>query len=759
MRGKMLLATALLLAPALASVGLLVLLGGRVTHASPGQTFLVSVDSAGNQANGVSGYPAISADGRYVAFTSKARNLVPGDTNECGFGASGTCPDVFVHDRQTGETTRVSVDSSGNQGDDKSGDYGFLAISADGRYVAFGSEATNLVPGDSNGTWDVFVHDRQTGQTTRVSVDSAGGQANDQSTHCAISDDGRYVAFSSEATSLVPGDANGVVDVFLHDRQTGETARVSVDDAGNEGDGNSSRPALSGDGRYVAFESWASNLVAGDTNGATDIFVHDRQTGETARVSVDGAGNQASGACALADISADGRHVAFSSSASNLIPDDTNGRCDVFVHDRETGETTRVSVDSSGTQSNGLSEFPAISGDGRYVAFQSVASNLVPGDTNGDMDIFVHDGQTGSTTRMTVDSTGAQGNGRSTNAAISGDGRYVAFDSMASDLVPNDTNGRDDVFVHDRLLPFLTATPMPTLTPTATRTSTATSTPADTSTPGPTATPAPDSDGDGCSDPEEAILGFDPLDSYDFFDVPAPARPDEPPGGDPDECYGQGICAANGPKNQAIDIADVLAALFYAFAEPTGVCGDNPNPNGVDYDCDKGVDTDGDTLVDIPPDGVPDGEDYDRTPSEEPNPPWDAGHPNGVIDLGDVLAVTAQLWLECRGLPTPTPTGTATLTSTVTPTPTTTPTATPTPNPAAIDAAIQATIDLVGWYDEVVSVENHDWPDSCLGLPEWGELCLPAFVPGYRITIAAFPYTVVWRTDLYGGQVRLEDIY
>jgi Tol biopolymer transport system component len=404
-----------------------------------GTTTRVSIASDGAQGNRVSYASSISADGRYVVFASHANNLVPGDTN----GAA----DIFVHDRQTGQTSRVSVASNGTQGNSKS--YG-PSISADGRYVAFHSDASNLVPGDTNGTRDVFVHDRQTGQTSRVSVASSGTQGNGTSYSRSLSADGRYVVFYSHANNLVPGDTNGRTDVFVHDRQMGQTSRVSVASDGAQGNDWSYDPFISADGRYVVFASYASNLVPGDTNGTHDIFVHDRQTGQTSRVSVASNGAQGNDWSQSPSISADGRYVAFYSDASNLVPGDTNGVKDVFVHDRQTAQTTRISITSNGTQGNGESDRSSISADGRYVAFQSWAQNLVPGDTNVKYDIFVHDRQTGLTSRVSVASNGAQGNGESGYPSISADGRYVAFHSDASNLVPGDINGVLDVFVHDR---------------------------------------------------------------------------------------------------------------------------------------------------------------------------------------------------------------------------------------------------------------------------------------------------------------------
>jgi Tol biopolymer transport system component len=416
--------------------------------ADPGSTERVSLASDGTEADSGSYFPAISGDGRYVAFSSFATNLVAGDTN--------VSTDVFVHDRKTGLTDRVSVDSAGNQGNSFSE---FPAISAHGRYVAFVSVATNLVPDDTNASTDVFVHDRQTGLTERLGVDSGGTQGDGGISRPAISADGRYVAFGSYAANLVPGDTNGDWDIFVRDRQTSVTERVSVDSLGNQGNDDSITPAISADGRYVAFRSYASNLVPDDTNGRSDIFVHDWQTRLTERVSVDSAGNEGNAYSFSPAISADGRYVAFGSYASNLVPGDTNlcgfpshtyNCADVFVHDRQTGITERVSVDSAGNQGNDSSWTSVISADGRYVAFYSWASNLAPADTNGADDVFVHDRQTGLTERVSVDSSGGQGNDNSSAPAINADGRYVAFKSWASNLVPGDSNGSDDIFVRDR---------------------------------------------------------------------------------------------------------------------------------------------------------------------------------------------------------------------------------------------------------------------------------------------------------------------
>lgn len=412
---------------------LVVLLIGSNVFA--GTTARVSVDSSGGQGNGESyNVNAISGDGRHVTFMSYADNLVSGDTNGVR--------DIFVHDRLTGATERISVDSAGVQANNSST---ASSVSYDGRYVAFDSDASNLVAGDTNGTSDVFVRNKLTGITERVSIDSSGGEANGYSSSPVITSDGRFVTFSSSASNLVPGDTNGQTDIFVHDRVTGITERVSVDSNGNQGIGPCGNAAISADGRYVVFDSDSNNLVPGDTNNTWDIFVRDRTNGTTERVSVGKNGKQADSFSDLTfgrSISGDGRYIVFRSGATTL--DRCNGSGDsIFIRDRATSSTKCMASNGSAS--------PTVSSDGTYVAFYSSDSNLVPGDSNGVPDIFVYAVVTGTIERASVDSSGAQGNGWSgNNSSISDDGRYVAFESRADNLVAVDTNGAADVFVRVR---------------------------------------------------------------------------------------------------------------------------------------------------------------------------------------------------------------------------------------------------------------------------------------------------------------------
>ncbi len=433
-----------------ALVALLVATPSGVVSAQSQSTSLVSVDSAGKQGDAVSFLPSISSDGRLIAFTSIADNLAPLDSN-------GT-KDIFVHDTLTGATTLVSVTPIGTAGNSQSD---LPRIASGGRYVAFLSADSDLVTLDSNGLGDVFVRDLQAGATTLVSSANGGSNGNSGVEGVAISGDGRFVAFTSFASNLVSGDGNNFEDVFVADLGSGTIERVSVDSSGNEGDQRSVWPSISDDGRFVTFVSLADNLVANDGNATFDVFLHDRASGATTCLSVDSTGTPGDLGTQpdVTTLSGDGRYALFSSASDNLVAGDTNGQIDVFLCDLQLGTTERVNLDSSGAQAQGsFSGGATISADGRTVAFWSQATNLVPGDTNSLVDVFTRDRTLGRTRRVSVDSSGTQADGASsfTNeslAAISADGRFVAFESLADNLVAGDSNTSDDIFVHG---PFLT---------------------------------------------------------------------------------------------------------------------------------------------------------------------------------------------------------------------------------------------------------------------------------------------------------------
>jgi Tol biopolymer transport system component len=411
-------------------------------QAAPGETSLVSVIASGVQAAGDSnlrhGGGTLSADGRFVVFHSFRPSLVRNDRNGVA--------DVFLRDVERGETRLVSAAFDGSTANSYSAD---ASISADGRHVAFFSPASDLVSDDRNASGDIFVWNRETGVRELASVASSGAQANDESLESAISADGRYVAFTSFASNLSRNDTNARSDVFLRDRQAGYTERVSVASDGDQADGYSWQPSVSADGRFVAFYSTASNLVPNDHGDLSDVFVRDRQTRQTRRISVAADGTAANDYSVQPVLSGNGRYVAFVSAADNLASGDTNDLIDVFVKDLQTNSVERVSMSSSGTQGNGGSYEPALSADGRYVVFESFASNLVPGDTNRSYDVFVHDRETHTTSRVSSAVNGVQADDANWTPSVSADGRYVAFRSDATNLAPNDGNRSSDVYVKD----------------------------------------------------------------------------------------------------------------------------------------------------------------------------------------------------------------------------------------------------------------------------------------------------------------------
>ena len=387
--------------------------------AASAKTTLVSVSSAGQQANGPSFSPSVSGDGRFVAFFSSGTNLDPSQ-------ASGT----FVRDRKAGTTRLVAAN-------------GFLpSISADGRFVAFSTYS------------DVYVYDRNTAATTLVSQNLAGQPTNDSSASPSISADGGFVAFSSDAHNLTPVQPKVRRNEYVRDLAAGKTEQVNVNSRGKPGNGICHHPSISASGRFVAFESNASNLAPGAKKGRWNIFVRDLKKHKTTLVSVSSRGKKANGASHNPSISGDGRFVAFDSKASNLVKHDTNKGWDVFRRDLKKRRTVRVSVSSKGKQGNGDSRYPSLSNHGGFIAFYSTAKNLVKGDTNHIGDTFVRDEHRGKTVRVDVSSSGHQANKAGPSflvPSISADGRFVAFESGAKNLVKGDTNHAVDVFVRGPL--------------------------------------------------------------------------------------------------------------------------------------------------------------------------------------------------------------------------------------------------------------------------------------------------------------------
>ena len=413
-------------------------------------TTLVSrlTGASGPQANSESANPAISDDGRNIGFDSAATNIDDADHDDNR--------DVYERDIQASVTTLVSR-ATGGSGSQANQDAFMPAISSGGRTVAFTSHATNLDPGDSDTGADVFVHDDTIDTTALVSRATGTAGSKDASGHPRMSGDGRYVAFSSQTSKLDPADHDKVSDIFVRDLQAGTTTLVSRASSATKGDGDSWSPAISDDGRFVAFFSYATNLDPADTDQTTDVFVRDLQAGTTTLVSR--TSNQAGGAKGDGDslapaISGDGRYVSFESVATNLDPADTDQTTDVFVRDVQAGTTTLVSrADGpSGVNANDVAKGPAISGDGRLVSFTSSATNLDPGDHDSAWDVFVRDVQAGTTTlvsRASAQDGDAKGNNDSIGSAISGNGRYVTFTSGASNLDPGDGDTTWDVFVRD----------------------------------------------------------------------------------------------------------------------------------------------------------------------------------------------------------------------------------------------------------------------------------------------------------------------
>jgi len=397
--------------------------------------------------------PSINRDGRFVAFTSQLDSTGVGVGIVPGHLAG---PDVFIRDRQLGSSYWATYPEPSIT--DRPSLY--PSLSGDGDIVAYESLFEYLVPDDTNGFRDIFYTRQSTGEIHRVSVNGSSEEADDVSSNPSISRDGNVIAFESWATNLVTGVSGLYSHIYAYDVMRDSLELVTQAYDGSEANTISMIPSLNEDGSLVAFTSWASNLTASeDNNGISDIFVTDRNTGQTERVSVSSTGLESNGHSFGPRISANGRFVSFVSSATNLVADDNNGVQDVFVHDRLTGITERVNVSESGVEANDESGLPSLSGDGRYVSFASAATNLVPGDTNGFMDVFVYDRHTAKIRRVSVDINETQAEGGDSYGQISDDGRYIAFWSNA-DLVPGDSNnGQGDIFLVGSVAYFFSQSP------------------------------------------------------------------------------------------------------------------------------------------------------------------------------------------------------------------------------------------------------------------------------------------------------------
>lgn len=416
---------------------------------SAGETSRLSVDTASGDSDGPSSGVAVSSDGQYVVFQSTATDLVAPPTN----GAS----QIFRRDTQTNTTILVSTDDPGVQGNADSVE---PAVSADGNLVVFASNASNLIgAADTNGVSDIFLRDVTAGTTIRVSLATGGGEANGDSTEPTISADGLVISFTSDATDLIGGaDTNARSDVFVRALAGTTTERISIGPGGIEGAQNSFQSCLSADGNLVAFATESDNFFDIDIDWV-DIFVYDRQAATTEMLSVTPKGFGSDAPSFGPAISDDGRYVAFQSFATNLVSGDKNVLGDIMLRDRQTDVTTRVSVDSAGVEGvgafPGIDGAPSISADGRFITFHSSFTNLVPEDTNQCglcftpgccEDIFVHDTLSGKIERVNVDNTGAQASGRSVLPAIASDGTLIAFESDATDLTTGDGNLLRDTF-------------------------------------------------------------------------------------------------------------------------------------------------------------------------------------------------------------------------------------------------------------------------------------------------------------------------
>lgn len=368
-----------------------------------------------------------SLDAPFGPLTADAAPLIDGQPLAITDGQ------VFFRTRATSEDPLVTRNLTPNAR--RGAGFRDFSASADGRLVAFTSDAVDLVQNDTNGAADIFVYDRTTATVSRVSIATDGRQGNNDSVEPAMSADGRFVAFASAASNLVAGDGNGSTDIFLRDRATGTTERISVTSDGQEGHGESDTPALSGDGRILVFRSTADDLVPDDANPRDDVFVHDRETHTTTRLAA-AVVQQFSEPSYQPTISADGRVIAFVSIGRTA---DGPSHNTIYAYDRQSGQTTRVSEGPNGAPPDSESFAPRLSADGRFVAFESYASNLVPGDDNDAGDVFVRDRETGHMEIISRTNDGLPADGSAFGPRISADGRIVAFGTISTGASGFDT--------------------------------------------------------------------------------------------------------------------------------------------------------------------------------------------------------------------------------------------------------------------------------------------------------------------------------
>lgn len=407
-----------------------------VTLAPPAAQAGTAVACVGVQANGYSVPSGVSADGRYALFTSTASNLIPG-------GATGW----HLYVRDLPRCTTELVDATVTGGVPAMGIGGETYLSANGRYAAFSSNATDLLPGGTNGVSNVFLRDLRTRTTELISVTPDGGAANSASWPAGVSASGRHVLFVSAASNLLPdGPPPNARNVYLRDRELGSTRLVATVPPNSMAPGW--YPSLSPDGRFSLVDLVPA-APAGESRWLTHL-VNNKTLGSDL-VSVPVAGDWPNSSTYGAGVSSSGRFVLVNSGASDLVAGDTNGASDVFVRDMSAGTTARISVSDTGAQVGGGSSGAGLSRDGRYATFWSRAGEFVAGDTNGVDDVFLRDTLAGTTTRVSVAGDGGQANAGSTNPKIGADGRFVLFWSYASNLVPGDTNGVPDAFLRDLL--------------------------------------------------------------------------------------------------------------------------------------------------------------------------------------------------------------------------------------------------------------------------------------------------------------------